>query len=65
MRMVIVSVLAFPENDLYYADGSSFTATMEVLLGQRETDDYEAFPMLNVNSGLQDEIRRIAYWRRK
>ncbi len=56
---------AFPENDLYYADGSSFTATMEVLLGQRETDGPEAYAMLNVNDGLKDEVRRIGYWRHK
>ncbi len=56
---------AFPQNDLYYADGSSFSATMEVLLGERESDGRASFAMLNVNDELKDEVRRIDYWRRK
>ena len=56
---------AFPNNDLYYADGSSFTATMALLLGQRDTENEGAMAMLNVNDALKDEVRRIAYWRRK
>ena len=55
---------AFPENDLYYPDGSSFTATMEVLLGQKKTKGGDAFAMLNVNDELKDEVHRIDYWRR-
>lgn len=53
---------AFPENDLYYADGSSFTETMELLLGQRDLKG--GFAMLNVNDELKDEVLRIDYWRR-
>lgn len=52
---------AFPENDLYYADGSSFTETMELLLGQRDLKG--GFAMLNVNDELKDEVLRIDYWR--
>jgi len=53
---------AFPENDLYYADGSSFTETMELLLGQRDLKG--SFAMLNVNDEVKDEVLRIDYWRR-
>ena len=53
---------AFPENDLYYADGSSFTETMELLLGQRDLKG--SFALLNVNDELKDEVLRIDYWRR-
>ena len=53
---------AFPQNDLYYADGSSFTETIELLLGQRDLKG--SFAMLNVNDELNDEVLRIDYWRR-
>lgn len=53
---------AFPENELYYADGSSFTETMELLLGQRDLKG--GFAMLNVNDELKDEVLRIDYWGR-
>ena len=53
---------AFPENDLYYADGSSFTETMELLLGQRDLQG--RFALLNVNDEVKDEVLRIDYWRR-
>lgn len=53
----------FPGKDLYYADGSSFRATMEVLLGQRESRDFGQFSMLNVSTSLKDEMRRIQYWK--
>lgn len=49
--------------DLYYADGSSFRSTMEVLLGQREQRDFGRYSMLNVSTALKDEMRRIQYWK--
>ena len=55
---------AFPSKDLYYADGSSFRSTMEVLLGQREPRDFGQYSMLNVGTTLKDEMRRIQYWKR-
>lgn len=55
---------AFPESDLYYADGSSFTETMEVLLGRRDTKSAGSYAMLNVSEALKDEMRRIDHWRR-
>jgi hypothetical protein len=48
--------------DLYYADGSSFRSTMEVLLGQRESRDFGQYSLLNVSAVLKDEMRRIQYW---
>ncbi len=56
---------AFPDNDLYYADGSSFIATMEVLLGQRDTKAFGQFAVLNVSGSLKDEMRRMHYWKRQ
>jgi len=53
----------FPGKDLYYADGASFRATMEVLLGQKEPRDYGRYSMLNVSTTLKDEMRRIQYWK--
>ncbi len=54
---------AFPDKDLYYADGSSFTETMEILLGQRDESDLAPFARLNVNAALKDELRRARYWK--
>ena len=53
----------FAGKDLYYADGSSFRSTMEVLLGQREQRDFGRYSMLNVSTALKDEMRRIQYWK--
>ncbi len=53
----------FPGKDLYYADGSSFRSTMEVLLGQHEERDFGRYSMLNVGTALKDEMRRIQYWK--
>ena len=52
----------FAENDLYFADGSSFRETMQALLGQRDDRDFGQFSMLNVNRDLKEEMRRIQYW---
>lgn len=56
---------AFPKNDLYYSDGSSFIATMETLLGQVEPWRYDEYAALNVNGAFKSEMRRIQYWKRK
>jgi len=53
---------AFPGKDLYYADGSSFIETAQVLLGQAEVHDYGPYSMLNVNADLKREMRRVNYW---
>jgi hypothetical protein len=54
---------AFPDNDLYYADGSSFRETMGVLLGQADSKDFGQFAVLNVTGSLKDEMRRMEYWK--
>ncbi len=53
---------AFPDKDLYFKDGSSFIATMEVLLGQRPDSDLGRFSTANVNETLKAEMKRIRYW---
>ena len=53
---------AFPGHDLYLADGSSFIATMEVLLGVRDRADLAVVTVANVGEPLKGEIRRWRYW---
>ena len=55
---------AFPDKDLYYADGSSFRETMGVLLGQADSKDFGQFAVLNVGRPLKDEMRRMDHWKR-
>ena len=54
---------AFAGHDLYFADGSSFIETMEVLLGLRERSAIGQFSVLNVDGALKGELRRANYWR--
>lgn len=54
---------SFPSQDLYYADGSSYLETMEVLLGQRDTKEFGQFAVLNVSGSLKDEMRRMHHWK--
>jgi len=56
---------AFPNNDLYYADGSSFISTMEALLGRTEPWTFGEFANLNVNDSVKSEMRRVHYWKDK
>ncbi len=53
----------FEGHDLYFADGSSFTETMEVLLGLRDRSAVGQFSVLNVDGALKGELRRALYWR--
>lgn len=53
---------AFPGQDLYLADGSSFIATMEVLLGIRDRANLAEITVANVSEPLKGEIRRARYW---
>lgn len=53
---------AFPGHDLYFADGASFVATMEVLLGIRDRKAVAKFAPLNVNDTVKAELRRAYYW---
>ena len=56
---------AFPDQDIYFADGSSYTATMESLLGRKAAWTFGEFAALNVNTTLKSEMRRLNYWKSK
>jgi hypothetical protein len=56
---------AFPDNDLYYPNGSSFKDNMRALLGQVRASDYNRYSLLNANPALKSEMRRINYWHHK
>ena len=56
---------AFPDHDLYYPDGASFTVTMEALLGRKERWSFGEFSALNVNDTVKSEMRRMLYWKNK
>ncbi len=55
---------AFPGYDLYYPDGSSFTETMEILLGLRDRSAVGEFSVANVGEPLKAELRRVRYGQR-
>ena len=55
---------AFPGQDLYFADGSSFIDTIEVLLGLRDRSAIGEFSAVNVNTSIKSELRRMRYWKR-
>ncbi len=54
----------FDGRDLYFADGSSFIQTMEVLLGKRGAGSIGRYSDANVNKDLKAELRRVRYWER-
>jgi hypothetical protein len=54
----------FPDKDLYFADGSSFIETMEVLLGLSDRSSIGQFSVANINQALKAELRRIRYWKK-
>lgn len=53
---------AFPNKDLYYADGSSFIETMLVITHQKEDANFSVASTLNVPRALKIEKNRIAHW---
>ena len=53
---------AFSGEDLYFADGSSFTDTMELLLALRDRDNVALISTANVSESLREELRRVRYW---
>ncbi len=55
----------YPDNDLYFGDGSSFIETTEVLLGRATTVSFGQFAALNVNNRLKSEMRRLNHWKDK
>jgi hypothetical protein len=52
----------FAGADLYLADGSSFTATMELLAGLRDRTDVGEFSVMNAGGPVKAELRRSRYW---
>lgn len=54
----------FAGADLYLADGSSFTATMELLAGLRDRTAVGEFSVVNAGGGVKAELRRSRYWQR-
>jgi hypothetical protein len=54
----------FTDRDLYLADGSSFTTTMELLLGIKDRTSISEFSMANAPASLKNELRRARYWER-
>ncbi len=55
---------AYDGSDLYYPDGTSFTETMELVLGLRDRGAIGQFSIANVNGELKAELRRARYWKR-
>lgn len=55
----------YPDSDLYFADGSSFTETTEVLLGRTDPISFGQFAALNVNKRVKSEMRRLNHWKDK
>jgi hypothetical protein len=55
---------AYGGHDLYYPDGTSFTETMELVLGLRDRTAVGQFSIANVNGDLKAELRRARYWKR-
>jgi len=55
----------YPDSDLYFADGSSFTETTEVLLGRTDPISFGQFAALNVNKSVKSEMRRLNHWKDK
>jgi len=55
---------AFPNKDLYLADGSSLIDSYEVLLDQKAPAAIAPYATLNVPEALKKELRRVRYWKR-
>ncbi len=54
---------AFAGADLYYADSSSFSETMEILLGLRDRTAAGEYSVVNASATLKAELRRARYWK--
>jgi hypothetical protein len=53
----------YPDDDLYFGDGSSFTETTDVLLGRTDPISFGRFAVLNVNDRVKSEMRRLNHWK--
>lgn len=54
---------AFAGKDLLFPDGSSFSETMEMMLGLSEKSAAGAYSEANVSSAVKKEVRRLRYWK--
>lgn len=52
----------FTSQDLYFADGTSFTESLDMLLGDTNDSDAAVFSTANVGAALKSEMRRVRYW---
>lgn len=55
----------WPDDDLYFAGGASFIATMDALLGRSEPQSFGRFLALNITGEVKSEMRRINHWKNK
>lgn len=55
----------FPEQDLYFADGSSYKETLRALLGPVSVSEYGRLSLLNASPALKTEMRRINHWKQQ
>lgn len=55
---------AYPGADLYYANGTSFIDTMELLVGVEDRTSQGDLGLANIDADLKSELRRTQYWKR-
>jgi TolA-binding protein len=55
----------FPEQDLYFADGTSYKETFRALLGPVSASEYGRYSLLNANPALKAEMRRVNHWKQQ
>lgn len=55
---------SFPDKDLFYSDGSSFTDSMAVLLGEVDVKRTGHLTTYNIPDDLRSELMRSRYWQR-
>lgn len=55
---------AYPGADLYYANGTSFIDTMELLVGVEDRTSQGDLGLANIDADLRSELRRTQYWKR-
>ncbi|MBW2275608.1 MAG: hypothetical protein JRG96_20300 [Deltaproteobacteria bacterium] len=56
--------ISFPKRDLFYSDGSSFTDSMSVLLGEVDVRRTGHLGLYNIPDDLRSELLRARYWQR-
>ncbi len=53
----------FTDQDLYFADGTSYRETFRALLGPVSESEYGRYSLLNANTTLKAEMRRVNHWK--